>query len=507
MLRGMLNEMPQPLSKFPTSGPELFKFLLKQKRKLMSRKARYASRRSRAASRWLWPATFARRYMRYVREIIARLQDIALPRIKANLQRWCEESQKTDRADGGAGSGNFGHAGRPGEVGGSAPNGGGGGESEKESHEGSTKFSSRLSEQFPHGLYLYHETPIHNLEHIKTHGLTGNDGGIFATINEPSNFVKGEKAILRWRVSPRDYELLTKDMRYGSWKEFFQEHQATLSGADVFFSEEHIPSTSLLLWGTQNDSLVRKDTFSEEFQDLDDELEDAEGDIFDDDGVGWGTFDKAAILAFLLGLASATGKWNNEQWGKYTKAALGQSYIAYEPWVKETTQAWANANFKLVKSLCDDYIKQLNFLVSDGVAKGRTWTAIMKDIQAKDWNISKAKTKLLARDQIGKLNGRMAKRRQQEAGVDLYEWSTSRDERVRDSHRVLDGKICTYADDTVYAESVEDALAGNWLSRSSIDAFEGIPGEDFQCRCEAIPVMAEVMQQIDNEIDEEETAA
>ena len=56
---------------------------------------------------------------------------------------------------------------------------------------------------------------------------------------------------------------------------------------------------------------------------------------------------------------------------------------------------------------------------------------------------------------------------------------------------------------TLYADSVEDARAGKWKSRSSINATTSIPGQDIQCRCTAIPVYNEMIDEVDEEIKQE----
>ncbi len=55
----------------------------------------------------------------------------------------------------------------------------------------------------------------------------------------------------------------------------------------------------------------------------------------------------------------------------------------------------------------------------------------MGDVKSLKSTISNSRAKLLARDQVGKLNGRLTQRRQQDIGVEMYIWSTSRDERMR----------------------------------------------------------------------------
>lgn len=95
--------------------------------------------------------------------------------------------------------------------------------------------------------------------------------------------------------------------------------------------------------------------------------------------------------------------------------------------------------------------------------------------------VNESRAALIARDQTLKLNGAMTRIRQTNAGVTSYVWSTSNDERVRDTHKELDGQQF------------------DWSSPPE----PGHPGEDYQCRCVAIPVIDE----LDNpEPDEEDDA-
>ena len=97
--------------------------------------------------------------------------------------------------------------------------------------------------------------------------------------------------------------------------------------------------------------------------------------------------------------------------------------------------------------------------------------------------MTESRARLIARDQVSKLNGQITQGRNQALGLDLYVWSDSSDERVRESHDVMDGKVCRWDDPTVYADTVEDAQAGRWKSRASIGGVDQHPGQDFQCRC------------------------
>lgn len=82
-------------------------------------------------------------------------------------------------------------------------------------------------------------------------------------------------------------------------------------------------------------------------------------------------------------------------------------------------------------------------------------------------DVSASRAELIARDQTLKLNGALTQIRQENAGISSYVWSTSLDERVREEHASLEGQ--TFA----------------WSSPPE----PGHPGEDYQCRCVAIPVI------------------
>jgi SPP1 gp7 family putative phage head morphogenesis protein len=97
--------------------------------------------------------------------------------------------------------------------------------------------------------------------------------------------------------------------------------------------------------------------------------------------------------------------------------------------------------------------------------------AILEPLRER-FEVSNSRASLIARDQVLKLNGRVAEQRQKMAGIARYRWSTSRDERVRDSHADLDGTIQRW-------DSPPEVAPGR---------FEH-PGGDYQCRCVAIPLM------------------
>ena len=106
--------------------------------------------------------------------------------------------------------------------------------------------------------------------------------------------------------------------------------------------------------------------------------------------------------------------------------------------------------------------------------------------------MAESRARLIARDQIGKLNSQLTRERNEALGIDKYIWSTSEDERVRESHKVMNGKLCRWDDPTVYS----DDGGQTWKSRASIGGEQEHPGIPVNCRCISSPFMDDLLAEI-----------
>ena len=79
----------------------------------------------------------------------------------------------------------------------------------------------------------------------------------------------------------------------------------------------------------------------------------------------------------------------------------------------------------------------------------------------------------LAVSRVIRSNAAITRQLHEQMGVSEYVWTTQRDNRVRDSHRRLDGRIFKYSEPPVMNEKSGE---------------RGNPGDDFGCRCVATPV-------------------
>ena len=125
-------------------------------------------------------------------------------------------------------------------------------------------------------------------------------------------------------------------------------------------------------------------------------------------------------------------------------------------------------NIALITSIPEKYFGRVEKTLTDGWTSGLRWESMVDQI-AEDGHITENRAKLIARDQTAKMNSAFNQERQQQVGIEKYEWSTSEDERVRDSHAELDGQVFDWDDPPI------------------VDGEKVNPGEAIQCRCVAIP--------------------
>lgn len=125
------------------------------------------------------------------------------------------------------------------------------------------------------------------------------------------------------------------------------------------------------------------------------------------------------------------------------------------------------ANVSLIQSIPKQYLDRVEAAVLDGIQTGKRSDEIKKSI-LEIGHSTDSRAKLIAVDQLGKINGRLAQIRQQKLGITHYTWSTSHDERVRHSHRLRDGLIFAWND----------------------PPSDGHPGIPIRCRCVPIPYTA-----------------
>lgn len=182
--------------------------------------------------------------------------------------------------------------------------------------------------------------------------------------------------------------------------------------------------------------------------------------------------DTAAAIA-LPALAERVGAFarqvsgfNADQLHAILRAAYGVDIFQTEPWLADVLRQFEAENIRLIRSIPQQALDRLQGKVIQAVRAG-TSTARLKVMIREEYGVTARRAELIARDQVGKLNGQLTRARQQGIGVTSYKWRGSLDERERDEHVAREGKVIPWDEPPA----------------------DGHPGEPIQCRCWAEPVL------------------
>lgn len=171
------------------------------------------------------------------------------------------------------------------------------------------------------------------------------------------------------------------------------------------------------------------------------------------------------------------------EWKQIVKATLGinlmDDYYNGEFYALMLKQ-WADENVSRIKTIPYDVLGELESLIFESYTNGVPVRKLQEVIQNK-YNVTKQHAQAIARDQIASLNASITKAQQTDAGVKRYKWSTSNDQRVRECHKELNGKIFSWNNPPEMwyrSKSRGKIMTGRCCH----------PGEDIGCRCVAIPI-------------------
>ncbi|MDC4238337.1 phage minor head protein [Pasteurella multocida] len=160
---------------------------------------------------------------------------------------------------------------------------------------------------------------------------------------------------------------------------------------------------------------------------------------------------------------------NQREVGENLKRQTGldlQAFLNQNTTVLNKMSVMTTANVQLIKSIEQQYLDKVQTIITQGAISGKLNRDLAKEIRDLG-GVTENRAKFIARDQSSKINAALTQARHEELGIKKYRWSTSGDERVRDSHAENDGKIFSYDDPPE----------------------TGHPGHDFNCRCVAIPLL------------------
>ena len=198
------------------------------------------------------------------------------------------------------------------------------------------------------------------------------------------------------------------------------------------------------------------------------------------------------ILKEIKKTADDVLDFDNNDFSKMVHKGINVDVPITSQWWNDMRNSWAEDNYSLIVSNAKNYISKINTLTEQAVVNGFSVRKLTGNIKEATTGLTDKHCKLLARDQIGKLNGQITESQMQEIGLELYVWSTSNDDRVRESHAIMEGLLCRWDDASVCSYD----NGKTWVDRPA-GAVDLHPGQDIQCRCVPLAFFPELTAEVE----------
>lgn len=178
-------------------------------------------------------------------------------------------------------------------------------------------------------------------------------------------------------------------------------------------------------------------------------------------GMAQGQIQQLASKAF-----PADGTINRVAFRESMRQTLGVDIITGDQKIEAAMRVWEAENIALIKSIPQQALSRLQGQITEAVRTGQTLKQITDKIRD-EFGVTDNRAQLIARDQVGKLNGQLTQQRQVDQGIDEYAWRGVLDQRERPEHVAREGKIFKWTEPPA----------------------DGHPGQPIRCRCTAEPVL------------------
>lgn len=142
------------------------------------------------------------------------------------------------------------------------------------------------------------------------------------------------------------------------------------------------------------------------------------------------------------------------------KAAAGID-LTTDPDLAPKRVAFRRQNVRLIRSMTREKVSRVSKILADA-GNGTRVETIARRIRD-EADASPARAVFIARDQVLKLNAEVTRARHEALGLTESIWRTSKDERVRREHKLLDGERFRDDDPPVVSARGERGNPGQWF--------------------------------------------
>lgn len=152
----------------------------------------------------------------------------------------------------------------------------------------------------------------------------------------------------------------------------------------------------------------------------------------------------------------------------------------------EVLSAWAREGVDLIRTLSRDATTKLPGIVQQAAVTGQRWESIVEAVE-KMGARTLSRARLIARDQVAKVNGKVTQELQTRAGIDRFKWRDVGDVRTRETHRDAASKDLVGLGVGIYTWAEGAPHTGFYDTWSW-------PGQAGQCRCWPEPVIRKALR-------------
>lgn len=163
----------------------------------------------------------------------------------------------------------------------------------------------------------------------------------------------------------------------------------------------------------------------------------------------------------------------HEQFDKVTPSDLEIPIQMHQVQEEQLRKDYTDNIHLEINGLAQDAIQDLRYKVEEAIGQG-VRAEKLKDILVSQHGVTANRAKFIARQETSLFVAKYRRVRYEDAGLNKYQWSTSNDSHVRHDHKELNGQIFSWDDPPITNKSTG--------ARNN-------PGEDFGCRCIALPVV------------------
>ncbi len=162
------------------------------------------------------------------------------------------------------------------------------------------------------------------------------------------------------------------------------------------------------------------------------------------------------------------GAWHGQKTISAAKSATGVEiapFIRMED-IRPKLDDAIRVNVSLISNINSQTKERVQQVIFNGLAQRKTQREIVKELSAA-MGITQRRARRIARDQSAKLNSVLTQYRNEQLSIESYIWRTRRDDRVRHSHEIREGRRFLW----------------------SKPPFDGHPSFPVGCRCTAQSVL------------------